>query len=316
MSVGTFCTIVTGDWVPNALALYRSLCRRDETTALSLLIAEDVYDTSWITDPFPDIEVFLAPEICGEGVGGTIYRRYFRELRDEFRWSMKGVFIDFLLTQRGFERILYLDPDMHCCGEFDFLFEKLATSSVILAPHWRPFEPPEWDETGRLNRDELYCKWYLANFSDGFFNAGLIGASREGAEAMRWWAKACAYRCERDPEAGFYDDQRYLDLVATRFAGVETLEHQGCDIAAWNSLTCKRTPGPDGSVLINDRWPLVFVHFTPRTIVQTDRGLDPLLRPFLEECRVLVADFAETLGVASSMGVPEAEEAPSAASGG
>ena len=125
-STRALCTIVTGDWVPRGLALYDSLRARGPKTSFIMLIAEDHYDATRITRRFPDIEVLLPRDLCREGAGKRIYQRYFHLQRDNFRWSMKPVLIDFLLTQRGYGRTIYLDPDMYCCNDFDFLFEKLS----------------------------------------------------------------------------------------------------------------------------------------------------------------------------------------------
>jgi hypothetical protein len=312
----TVCTIVTGDWVPRALALYDSLRAREPAISFTLLIAEDHFDATRITRRFPNIEVLLTRDVCHDGAGKRTYQRYFHSQRDNFRWSMKSVLIDFLLTRRGYERVLYLDPDFYCFSDFSFLFEKLSDRAVLLSPHWRPLDPPKLDGPNGPDRSRRYCKSFLNNFSDGFFNAGLVGSSTRGARAMQWWADACAYRCEQGGDQGLYDDQRYLDLIAVRFEDVEALEHRGCNIACWNRDECRRTASRGNGVMINDRWEVVFVHFTPATLRGIDEGRDPLLEPLLDEYRAAVQRFSDSLQVEAALGVAGAAEARRPASAG
>jgi hypothetical protein len=177
---------------------------------------------------------------------------------------------------------------MWCCGDYQFLFEKLSRSHVLLTPHWRPFEPPG------ASTSHTYAKNYLYNFRDGFFNAGVVGASNGGVSAMRWWAGACAFRCEKDFANGLYDDQRYLDVLPSFFDRVEVLHHRGCNIAGWNRLQCERTQAPDGRLLIDGEWDPVFVHFAIGTIRSISLGHDPLLRPLFDEYMECLASFGVT----------------------
>ncbi|MEM7039073.1 MAG: glycosyltransferase, partial [Bacteroidota bacterium] len=121
--------------------------------------------------------------------------------------------------------------------------------SMLLTRHWRTMDP---------NADA----WeFRDNFKDGLYNAGFVGASKKGLVALNWWAEACLYKCEKDPANGFWDDQRYLDVVPDRFQDVEILAHQGCNVAYWNRRVLKREE-KDGKVWINGKWSVVFVHFT------------------------------------------------------
>jgi hypothetical protein len=278
----TFCTIVDREYVPFALALSESLSRQRPAVGLKVFVTDD------IPGPHSErggIELLGIDEPCRDGTGRRIYEKYFHTARDRFRWSMKPVLVDHLLTVGGFERVIYLDSDMWCCGDYGFLFERLLHSDVILTPHWRPTEPPANDTGPASGRN------YLLTFRDGFFNAGLFGASRAGARAMRWWARACAFRCEKDFALGLYDDQRYLDVLASLFDRVEVIRHRGCNIAGWNQLECERTRAADGRLLINGEWDPVFVHFAIGTLRAISMGRDPLLLPLFEEYSACLASY-------------------------
>lgn len=69
------------------------------------------------------------------------------------------------------------------------------------------------------------------------------------------------------------------------------LRHRGCNVAGWNVQDSRRTLGPDGSILINDVWPLVFVHFNRFTIRAILNGTDPLLSPLLKVYEEVLRSF-------------------------
>jgi hypothetical protein len=282
----TFCTIVDRAYVPFAMALYQSLARQRPDARLTVLVTDGVPEHE--PEPGSGIEMLGVDGPCGSGSGRDIYEKYFHTARNTFRWSMKPVLVDHLLNAGGLDRVIYLDSDMWCCGDYQFLFDKLSRSHVILTPHWRPVEAPEVNAASSRAWD------YLLNFRDGFFNGGLVGASRAGAPAMRWWAKACAFRCERHYSLGLYDDQRYLDMLASLFEGVEVIRHRGCNIAGWNRLECERTQAADGRILINGDWDAVFVHFAISTIRSISLGRDPLLRPLFDEYLECLASHGVT----------------------
>jgi hypothetical protein len=76
-------------------------------------------------------------------------------------------------------------------------------------------------------------------------------------------------------------DQRYLDAFPVYFEGVRIVKHLGCNVAQWNSDFLKRKE-VDGEILINGKWPIVFIHFSSVTIQNIQNGIDHILRPYLE----------------------------------
>jgi hypothetical protein len=62
---------------------------------------------------------------------------------------------------------------------------------------------------------------------------------------------------------------------------VGIVNHKGCNVSNWNRVECKRTL-VDGKTLINEAFPIVFIHFTQATINYIVSGEDLLLKPHLE----------------------------------
>jgi lipopolysaccharide biosynthesis glycosyltransferase len=186
-----------------------------------------------------------------------------------FRWSLKPVFISYLL-ENGHNKVIYTDCDIFFFESYDFLFNRLDEASVLLTPHW-------WNINVNANEES-----FMSFFSYGIFNAGFVGVSKKGLPAMEWWAKACYFKIGFFPESGIFGDQKYLDALPFKFPGTEVIRHYGCNIGEWNTEECKRTIVND-RVLINGQYPVIFVHFTQTLIHQILKGFDPLLKPYLEQ---------------------------------
>ncbi|BBO66734.1 hypothetical protein DSCA_06640 [Desulfosarcina alkanivorans] len=260
------CTVSTPDYVDHTLALLYSMAAF-RPVRLHCLVSERRRDLEDIGRSLP-VEngelVFYALD--------DIYRETdFEKLpgdRDRLRWTSKSRLMAHLLQSGDIRSLLYLDNDMCFFDDFQFLFDELESHSLLLTPHWRPLDP-------EVNETQFFC-----NFRDGLYNAGFLGASVEGLDALNWWHRACLHRCEFDYGNGFFVDQRYLDAFPVYFEGVKILKHLGCNVAQWNADFLWRED-KDGRIWINGEWPLVFIHFAGVTIDNIENGTDAALKPQL-----------------------------------
>lgn len=265
-----YCTIISSDYLCYALALNSSLLKFDPSVEFNILVADNDVDSLLISRYYDNVKIFNAKQLCSDGSAKRLYDQYAGSSLDCFRWSMKPVYINHLLTQ-GYEQVFFLDPDLLFFSAFDFLSDDLAGHGVLLTPHWRASNPS-------IDSDN-----FLILQTSGLFNAGFIGVSKAGMTAMEWWANACAYRCEKKPDKGFFVDQGYLDLMPVYFNNIKIERHRGCNVANWNQVECKRVAATDGVVRINGVWDIVFIHFTESTIRGIQSGQDALLRPYLKQ---------------------------------
>jgi hypothetical protein len=263
----TFCTIITNDYLPYTQVLHNSITRFNHGIELNVLIV-DKYTVDDV-EISKNINIYGSGIVCDEGIGYRIKNKYKNESLDKFRWTMKPIFINYLMNEHGYEKVIYIDPDVYFLSDYNFLFKELDVYSVILTPHWRNSNP--YLDSGNFH----------TNLTDGLFNAGFIGVSKGGGDAMDWWAKVCHYACEKDIMNGLYDDQGYLNLLPIYFDNIGIIKHMGCNVANWNMLICKRESQIDGTVLINGEYPIVFVHFTSSTIRDILKGIDSHLYPYL-----------------------------------
>ncbi len=263
----TFCTIITSNYFPYAATLYQSLIKFYPNETLQVLVCDD---GSLNPDPvkYPGITITRLNVLYDYGITDSIFNKYAAN-PDALRWSMKPVFMSYLL-ERGFEKVIFADCDIFFFADCGFLFNDLGHSAILLTLH-RTNIDPNVNEEG-----------FVSFFMFGMFNAGFAGASRKGIPALQWWAKACLFKNEINFPSGIYKDQKYLDALPVLFDDVKVIEHRGCNIAFWNQQECERTL-VNGQLLINKKYPVVFIHFTRKYIPELLEGHDSLILPYFRE---------------------------------
>tara|TARA_R110002072_G_scaffold117281_14_gene248278 strand:+ start:9824 stop:10744 length:921 start_codon:yes stop_codon:yes gene_type:complete len=259
-----YCTIITANYFFYAKALFDSLAQFQPNASFKVLVVDaknkelayngiDVVSLIEIKESFPDDYTKIA--------------HYESDPESNLRWALKPIFLKYLLLSEKFDKVLFLDPDLFFYNDPSFLFEKLVSSDVILTPHWRS-KDPEFDQA---NFESL--------FTGGLFNAGFFGCNKNAINILDWWLKVCAYKMVK--EGGFYVDQAYLNLMPIYFTEqVEVIQHKGCNISNWNMIECQRSLVKD-DVIIDKKFPLIFIHFTNATINFIAFGKDAILKPHL-----------------------------------
>lgn len=265
--MNAFCTIVDEHYVPFAKALSASIEQYDIKKQFFVLICN--FEPKPEHEDGAGIQWMNLSDIMGSVLAKEIIHKYLHQSKkNELRWALKPVLIAWLLDN-GLEKIIYTDCDIFFVNNPCFLFDELDKHSVILTPHWENIDPGEGGQLADI-------------LATGYFNAGFIGVSKYGLPAMNWWAEACGYKVEKSVETGFYDDQRYLDIMPFEFDKVNILQHRGCNLACWNMHVNKREI-IDGKLKIAKEYEPVFIHFTNETIQNIINGNDQLLYPYLEK---------------------------------
>ena len=267
--MNTFSTIITADYFPKAVVLYKSLKSFDKNVLLNILIA----DTKEINPQINSegIKLSSIKQLVNHSLVKELYEKYAHINLDYFRWSLKSVFTNYLL-QSGYDKIIYVDCDMFFVNNYNFLFDHLDNDDILLIPNW--------NNTNPLDNQSAF----LSNFTSGMFSAGFFGVNKNALAAMDWWANACHFMMGEHIEEGVNDDQRYLDMFPVLFEKTKIIRHRGCNIGAWNYEESKRVL-VNGELLINGKYPVIFIHFDEMLVSTILKGHDKLLLPYLEQYR-------------------------------
>ncbi len=260
----TYCTIITADYFFYAKTIYDSLKNYDIDLDFKVLIVDNYPETYC----YETIEVISLQEIVSDVPSDyDLIKKYENDNERNLRWALKPLFLKYLINCKNYDKVIFLDADLYFYNNPSFLFDKLDTADVIITPHWRSKDPIK-------DASNFNCL-----FNEGIFNAGFFGCSSQSINILDWWLNACAFKMEK--ANGFYGDQAYLNLMPIYFSSqVKIVEHKGCNISNWNLVECERTEnGKD--ILINNKYPIVFIHFTNATINIIGKGKDILLKPFL-----------------------------------
>lgn len=276
--MNAFCTIITKSHLPYATALFQSIQKFGVLSRFVAYVVDGDVDT-----PGTGIEVLTTEDLANEPLAAQIRVKYYRQSVDKYRWSMKPVIMNHLLGQ-GLEKVIYVDSDIYFFSDPGFLLEELDRHNILLTPHWEVKDPA------------LDFSCFVRNFKNGLYNAGFVAINKHAREAMIWWAKACLFKCEINRSIGLFLDQAYLNLFEVQFDRVKTLKHKGCNVANWNIRNCPRTlKGTE--VLIEDTFPIVFIHFAPSTFKGILNGKDPLLKEHLAQYRNHLLSIDSSLDV-------------------
>ena len=188
----------------------------------------------------------------------------------EFCTAIKAASFQYLFT-RGYDRILYFDPDIYVFNPLQPVFEQLNEASIVVTPH---ILNPQTPFKGNYN-DYLF----LLN---GTFNLGFLGLKKSTATTtfLDWWHNRLADYCFFDNDQGTATDQKWINLLPAVFSEEQysISRHRGMNVAPWNFherkvhvendiyYACDRDK--EG----NEKTPLIFVHFSGYDYSQIGSG--------------------------------------------
>jgi hypothetical protein len=275
-------TAAARNYLAHARVLAASLAARHHGRRLHLALTDEVgghFDPQG--EPF---DLLTLDEI------GVPRRWTFLHNRKELAAAAKPHAVLHLLD-RGFDAVLFLDPDMLLLSDLDAVEAQVLRSAITLSPHLlaAPLGP-------RGDRVET------AVLQAGIYNGGLFGASREPAARrfLEWWIERLGNDCRHDLARGLHFDQRWLDLVPSLVENWSFIADPGCNVGYWRLLG--RTAEVRGSGLTVDGVPCRLFHFsgywpeTPRTV--THYFPDLLQLDELGAAAVLFERYREALAAA------------------
>jgi hypothetical protein len=168
------------------------------------------------------------------------------------------------ILNRGFKKVVYLDPDVCLYRKLDPVWNELDRSPICLTPHRL---------TGVIKSNYSFeCE--LSAYRYGVFNLGFLAVSN-GSEAMdlaKWWndRQNRGYKSHYDIP---FTDQQWFDVIPVTFPCLAVIRQFGMNVASWNIDERNVIFGPEGSLTVNGE-ELYFAHFSKLG----SKGLNELTR--------------------------------------
>lgn len=253
-------------------------------------------------NPSLNFYIFLADKIDGvEDVEGVValdkswipdwVNMAFKYDVIEFNTSIKP-FCFGKLFKEGFEKVIYLDPDIFVTRPLNFIYECLNDKSVVLTPHYCDIE----EHFDGAVSEETFNKV-------GIYNLGFCALKNDkvGQEIAKWWQNRLQYKCYSQSSEGLFVDQKWMDYIPGFFPDATCVSsHHGMNVAIWNLHERELFIDDKQGYMIRrkktgDEFPLLFFHFSgfdpfETTVInrrhpQFNVMTYPSFKPIIEEYR-------------------------------
>ena len=238
-------TICSGNYFPYARILLTSLKKYHPEASLFLCLADKLQ---------PDAELGIegVEVIPAEDLAITNFADFaFRYEIIQFNTSIKPFVMQDLIENRGFEEVVYLDPDIELFAPMSPVFDAFAKGAdFVVTPHLT--EPAEF---GEFPDD-------IGIMKAGIYNLGFIAVnnSPDGISFLHWWGRRLRFQCVHKISEGIFVDQKFVDLLPAFHENVAILRDRSLNVAYWN-LDQRELTKTDAGWLINGQ-PLRFFHFS------------------------------------------------------
>jgi hypothetical protein len=238
-------TICSNNYMPFAHVLFASLRRHHPEAALFLCLADRRAETPGLYGD--DCTVIAAEELGVPDFPSFAFRYDIME----FNTALKPFMVLHLLDDRGFDAVIYFDPDIEVFAPLTGVVAALhGGASFVFTPH---LCAPNED---RQEPNDV------AIMRAGAYNLGFLAVSRteETTELLGWWARRLRYQCINAQAEGIFVDQKFMDLIPG-FAAHAVISHDTTlNVAYWN--LGQRRIGQTAEGWTVDGAPLTFFHFS------------------------------------------------------
>lgn len=174
----------------------------------------------------------------------------------EFNTSIKPFCIQ-KLFEDGYQKVIYLDPDIYVVRSLREVYDYLNTYDCVLTPHFCYLQQ---QFKGAVSETQISSQG-LYNLGFGAFKNSLVGQ-----QIIKWWMNRLETSCYGDTLNGMFVDQKWMDFIPMFYpTNVLVTKHAGINTAIWNLHERTLIIKDDGYHIkdINgDVYPLLFYHFS------------------------------------------------------
>jgi hypothetical protein len=254
-----FCTLFNWVFLPQGIALYRSLeqtCGDGDDWVLYVLCMDSLTFDVLAELSFARLRMIRFEEIEDEALRAARANRTFAE----FCWTCTTPLLLYVQKAHGVQSVVtYVDSDLRFFSAPSVIFQELGAGSIFIHEH--AFAP-----------EYLHLRQIA-----GRFNVGLIAVrnDQEGRACLERWRDQCLRECLFDPDAGKCGDQNYLDDWPELYTGLVVSSNAGVGVAPWN-ITKYNLRSNGRRVMVDDH-PIVFYHYHSLRLLRPRLGMKPLV---------------------------------------
>lgn len=258
------CTISSNNYLPYGLVCLKSAGKYNSKCDLFYLIAdkyEEHFYENEININFVDVENIGIEK-------DELTRLQFKYNIIEFNTSIKPTFIKYLFS-KGYKKVIYLDPDTQTYSSYDYVFNKLSSSDILLTPHkLYPYE-------SKIIEDRLFL-------NNGIYNLGFLAVKNTANvnKFLDWWQSKLNNECYIDYKHGMATDQIWIELCPILFKKTLVLNDDGLNIAFWN-INERKINKKNGNYYVNNKTKLKFIHFSSLSLYKNEE----LLKNVISYCK-------------------------------
>lgn len=259
-------TIVAKNYTGLAQVLEASV-RRNSDADFYIFVADEWKGDEKVKESLP-AHILTAKDVLGIATEEW-EQMAFKYNLVEFCTAIKASCFQYLLG-KGYDRLVYFDPDIYVYNPLQPVFEELNNVSIVVTPHilkeQTPFKGNYQDHLFLLN---------------GTFNLGFIAIKNTAVSDsfLKWWHHRLVHHCFFDNDRGTATDQKWINLVPAILPASEYLitRHRGMNAAPWNFHE-RKIIQENGVFYVTDRdaptakEPLLFVHFSGYDYSQIGNG--------------------------------------------
>jgi lipopolysaccharide biosynthesis glycosyltransferase len=248
-------TSISLNYLPKARILVKSVKKFHPEWVVHLIISDRIQEKdkslsiSFIKEYFD--EVIWIEELDIENIYGWIFKHTVVEMCT----ALKGPYLQ-KLVKEGAKKIIYLDPDIAVFNSLDPLADLLDDNAILLTPHLVDY--PD-------NNESILENEIRGALRHGIFNLGFFAVNAQKDDGKRfasWWGEHLRDYCYSDYNLGLFTDQKWCDLVPAYFEDLHIVRDPGYNTASWNIDKRHMSISKNGQILVNDKYPLRFYHFT------------------------------------------------------
>ena len=238
-------SICSNNYFPYVRILFTSLQKHHPEADLFLCLADKI--CADVELGIEGVEIIPAADLGIENFPDFAFRYDIME----FNTAVKPFVMRQLIESRGYEQVVYLDPDIELFAPMSPVFEAFDNgANFVVTPHLTaPAEAKDFPNDIGIMKAGIYNLGFIA-----------LNSSPDAIAFLQWWERRLRFQCINQQDQGIFVDQKFVDLLPAFHDNVAILRDHSLNVAYWNIEQRQLTQTETGWLV--DGKPLRFFHFS------------------------------------------------------